>query len=135
MTTNIYLQFNGQCREAFAFYADTFRTTIAMGITYGEAPGGSPVPEESKHMVMHPALELGAATLMGCDYPGGPAMGGFRISLDMADEAEVRRLYAALSENGSVQMPLAPTFWSPLFGMVTDRFGVGWMVAVTGPQA
>ncbi len=86
MTTNIYLQFNGQCREAFAFYADTFRSPIAMTMTYSEAPGGSPVPEVSKHMVMHTALALGASTLMGCDYPGGPAMGGFRVSVDMADE-------------------------------------------------
>jgi len=73
---------------------------------------------------------------MGCDAPPGraQALGGFQISVSMPDEAEVKRIYAALSEGGSVQMPLAPTFWSPLFGMCTDKFGVGWMVSIPGPQ-
>ncbi|MBE7159321.1 MAG: VOC family protein, partial [Rhodospirillales bacterium] len=68
--------------------------------------------------------------------PGrGKPSSGFEISVDMEDEAEVHRLFSALSEGGSVTMPLAPTFWTPLFGMCTDRFGVGWMVSMPGPQA
>jgi PhnB protein len=107
-----------------------------MSMTFGEAPGGSPVPEESNDLVMHTSMPLGSLTLMGCDAPKGkPAtMAGFQISVDMPEEDEVRRIFAALSEGGSVRMPLQQTFWTPLFGMVTDKYGVGWMVSVPGPE-
>jgi PhnB protein len=86
---------------------------------------------------MHTAMPLGSITLMGADAPPGHGkpFSGFDISLDDSDEPEVRRLFAALSEGGSVMMPLGPTFWSPLFGMCTDKFGVNWMLSVPGPQA
>ena len=132
MHTNIFLHFTGKCREAFAFYEETFRSQIAFSMTYAEAPGGSPVPQAFSDMVMHTSMPLGPVTLMGCDTPNGAAMGGFRISVDLPEEAEVRRLYETLREGGSVQMAIGPTFWSPLFAMVTDRFGVGWMLSITG---
>jgi PhnB protein len=137
MNTNLHLEFSGNCGEAFAFYEKTFGTKRMMTMTYGEAPGGSPVPEESKNLIMHTALPVGSITLMGADMPKGEEhrIGGFHVSLDAGDEADVKRLFAALSEGGSVQMPLAPTFWSPLFGMLKDRFGVGWMLSVTSPQS
>ena len=74
---------------------------------------------------------------MGADAPAGrgKAFGGFDISLEYSNEDEVKRLFAALSEGGSVMMPLAQTFWSPLFGMCSDKFGVNWMVSVPGPPA
>ena len=74
---------------------------------------------------------------MGADAPPGhgKAFGGFDISLEDADADEVRRLFTALSEGGGVMMPLAATFWTSLFGMCTDKFGVNWMVSVPGPQA
>jgi PhnB protein len=95
-----------------------------------------PVPPEMKDKVMHMSMPLGSALLMGCDAPPNRAtpMGGFQVSVSLTDEAEVKRLYAALSEGGSVQMPLMKTFWSPLFGMCTDKFGVAWMVSMPGPQ-
>jgi PhnB protein len=136
MNTNLYLMFQGTCREAFAFYAKTFGSRILMTMTYGEAPAGTPVPATAKDMVMHTAMPLGKLTLMGCDdaSPNPQKPGGFQISLDSADEGEVKRLFAALSDGGTVRMPLQKTFWSPLFGMCSDKFGVGWMVSVTGPQ-
>jgi len=136
MDTNLHLVFFGSCREAFAFYEKTFNSKIQMSMTFGDAPAGSPVPPDSKDLVMHTSMPLGSMLLMGCDAPPGraQALGGFQISVSMPDEAEVKRIYAALSEGGSVQMPLAPTFWSPLFGMCTDKFGVGWMVSIPGPQ-
>ncbi len=117
-------------------YAQTFNSKVGLTMTFGDAPGGSPVPPESKDLVMHTSIPLGSMTLMGCDAPKGQEepIGGFQISLDARDEAEVRRLFSELSAGGSVQMPLAPTFWSPLFGMVKDRFGVGWMLSVPGPE-
>lgn len=135
MKTDVHLVFSGSCREAFAFYETTFGSKITMTMVYGDAPPGSPIPPEMKDQVMHTSMPLGSMLLMGCDAPGKtPPLGGFQISVSMTDEAEVKRLYAALSEGGSVQMPLAPTFWSPLFGMCTDKFGVAWMVSVPGPQ-
>ena len=85
---------------------------------------------------MHTSMPLGSMLLMGCDAPPErkPVIGGFQVSVSSTDEAEVKRLYAALSEGGSTQMPLTPTFWSPLFGMCTDKFGVAWMVSLPGPQ-
>jgi PhnB protein len=136
MKTNLHLVFPGTCREAFAFYEKTFGSKIQMTMTFGEAPEGTPVPPDAKNLIMHTAMPLGGITLMGCDAPKGreEAMGGFQVSADSKDEAEVKRLFAALSEGGTVQMPLAKTFWSPLFGMVKDRFGVGWMVGISGEQ-
>ena len=83
---------------------------------------------------MHTAMELGSITLMGADAPPGRGkpFSGFNISLQDSNEAEVKRLFAALSDGGSVFMPLASTFWSPLFGMCTDNFGVNWMLSVPG---
>ena len=136
MNTNLHLGFAGNCDTAFAFYETVFGTKRSMTVPYREAPAGFPCPEGSQDLVMHTSLQVGSLTLMGADLPAGrsKAFGGFDISLENADEIEVKRLFAALSEGGSVLMPLSVTFWSPLFGMCTDRFGVSWMVSVPGPQ-
>jgi PhnB protein len=135
MKTNLHLVFAGSCREAFAFYETTFGSKVQFRMTYGEAPEGTPVPPDSGDLILHTAMPLGSITLMGCDAPQGRAekIGGFQIAVNSEDEADVKRWFAALSDGGSVQMPLAKTFWSPLFGMCTDKFGVGWMVSVPGP--
>lgn len=134
MKTNLHLGFTGKCDEAFSYYEKVFGTKRLMTMRYGEAPPGTPVPPGAKDLVMHTALPVGSLTLMGADAPPGRGqpLGGFQISLDDEDEATVKRLFEALSEGGSVMMPLAKTFWSPLFGMCTDKFGVGWMVSVPG---
>lgn len=136
MKTNLHLVFPGTCREAFAFYEKTFDSKIQMSMTFGDAPAGTPVPSDAKNLMMHTSMPVGSMILMGCDAPpgGAEALGGFQISVDATDEAEVKRLFALLSEGGSVQMPLGATFWSPLFGMLKDRFGVGWMVSIPGPH-
>jgi PhnB protein len=139
MKTNLHLTFQGgRCAEAFAFYERIFRVSILMSMAYQDAPPEmqARIAPEMLDKVMHCAMPLGSIVLMGCDAPLDHTkhMGGFQISVDMPDEAEVRRVFAGLSEGGSVQMPLAPTFWSPLFGMCTDRFGVAWMVSVPGPM-
>jgi PhnB protein len=136
MKTDLHLIFSGQCSDAFAFYETTFNSKIQMYMKYGDGPTGMPVPPDFKDKVMHMSMPLGSLLLMGCDAPPDKASptGGFQVSLSLTDEAEVKRLYAALSDGGSVQMPLMPTFWSPLFGMCTDKFGVAWMVSIPGPQ-
>jgi PhnB protein len=135
MKTNLHLGFSGNCDEAFTYYEQVFGTKRPMTMRWGEAPG-APCPEGAKDLVMHTALEVGNITLMGADAPPGRGkpFGGFDISIDDPAEATVRRLFAALSEGGSVMMPLGPTFWTSLFGMCTDKFGVSWMVSVPGPE-
>jgi PhnB protein len=136
MKTNLHLVFPGNCREAFAFYEKTFGSKIEMTMTFGDAPPGTPVPPDAKDLVLHTSMPLGGMILMGCDSPKGreEALGGFQVSVDSTDEAEVKRLFGALGEGGSVLMPLEKTFWSPLFGMLKDRFGVSWMVGMPGEQ-
>jgi PhnB protein len=136
MKTDIYLVFSGKCREAFAFYEKTFKSKVQFSMTFGEAPEGVPVPADAKDLVMHISMPLGGMTLMGCDAPKGmeSAMGGFNISVNDSNAEEVERLFDALKDGGKVQMALGKTFWSPLFGMCTDKFGVAWMVSVPGPQ-
>jgi PhnB protein len=138
MKTNVHLTFaGGKCTEAFAFYEQVFHTKSEFKMTYGEAPPAVPVPEGAKDLVMHMSMPLGSMQLMGCDIPPSmpsAPMGGFEISVDMPEESEAKRIFSELSEGGTVVMPVAPTFWSPLFGMCTDKFGVGWMVSVPGPE-
>lgn len=134
MKLNVHLNFTGNCEEAFSFYERALGTKRLMTMTYGEAPEGSPVGLDWKDKVMHTSIALAGGLLMGCDAPPGRStpMGGFQVSVEMQDEAEVKRVYDALKEGGSVQMPLVPTFWCPLFGMCTDKFGVAWMVSAMG---
>jgi PhnB protein len=138
MKTNVHLTFEGgKCTEAFAFYEKVFNTKSEFKMTYGEAPLGAPVPEGAKDLVMHMSMPLGSMLLMGCDIPPSmpsAPMRGFEISVDMPEESEVKRIFSELSEGGNVVMPATPTFWSPIFGMCTDKFGVGWMVSVPGPE-
>jgi PhnB protein len=135
MKTNLHLGFHGNCDAAFAYYETVFGTKRLMTMKYSDAPAGVPVPEGSKDLVMHTSLQVGSITLMGADAPPGRGqpLSGFQISLEDTDEAEVKRLFAALS-GGGIMMPLAPTFWAPLFGMCTDKFGVGWMISVHEAQ-
>ena len=134
MRMSVHLNFRGNCAEAFAFYTKVFKATNPFQVTYGDAPTGSPVPPDWSDKVMHASIPVGDGRLMGCDAPPDKAtpLGGFQVCVETKDEAEVRRIYEALSQGGSVQMPMAPTFWSPLFGMCTDKFGVAWMVGVPG---
>ena len=137
MKTNLHLGFQGKCDEAFSFYEKVFGTKRQMTMRYSDAPEGAPVPPGAKDLVMHTSMPVGSIVLMGADAPPGKGkpFGGFEVSIEDPDQATVKRIFDALSEGGSVFMPLAPTFWSPLFGMCTDKFGVSWMVSVPGQQA
>jgi PhnB protein len=128
-----YLIFNGRCDEALAFYKKAVGAEVGMLMRYKE----SPVPTESSaawaNKVMHAAFSVGSSTLFATD---GREQGedrkfeGFMLSITAADAAEARKLYAALAEGGKAEMPIEKTFFSPAFGMLTDRFGLRWMVIV-----
>ena len=130
-----YLFFEGRCEEAVEFYRKALGAQVLMLMRYKESPEPPPpgkLPPGYENKVMHASLRVGDATLMASDgmAQGQPRFQGFSLSLAAPDAAEANRFFAALSDGGQVQMPLAKTFWSPLFGMVTDRFGVAWMVSV-----
>lgn len=131
------LVFKGNCREAFERYAQVLRGEIKAMFAFGDAPGGT-VPIEGQHrdMIMHAWLQVGEQALMGCDAP--PArqedMGGFSVAFHTEDEAEAKRVFDALAEGGKTSMPFGATFWSPAFGMLTDRFGTPWIVNANPPN-
>jgi len=131
-----YLFFDGRCEEAIEFYRKALGAEVEILMRFKDSPEPPPpgvVPPGSENKVMHATLRIGAATVMASDgcASGSPSFTGFSLSLTVPSEAEADRRFAALADGGTVQMPLGKTFWSPRFGMLTDRFGVGWMVSVT----
>ena len=132
-----YLFFNGRCEEAIEFYKRALGAEVLMLMRNKESPEPTPpgmLPPGSENKVLHATIRVGSSNLMLSDgrCDGKPVFNGFSLSLNAASVAEAERLFAALADGGAVQMPLAKTFWSPRFGMVADRFGVGWMVSVAG---
>ena len=129
MRLNPYLRFDGQCADAFRFYERVLGGTIEMMMRYGESPMADQVPPEDRDRIMHCSLAVGSATLMGADGPPTDAISnGSAVMLGVDTPEEAERVFAALSEGGTSQMPMQQTFWSVRFGMVTDRFGTPWMV-------
>lgn len=140
MNLQPYLFFNGQCEVALEFYAKALNGVIEARIRYGESP--DPVPEEhlpegGAQSILHGRLRIGEQRLSMSDgtLAEGEGHRGFSLSLAYQDEVEARTVFDALSEGGSVLMPLGATFFSPCYGMLKDRFGVQWMVMVFDPSA
>ena len=130
-----YLFFNGRCEEAVEFYKRALGAEVLMLMRFKDSPEPQPagmIPPGSENKIMHVSLRIGETNLMASDghCTSQTNFQGFSLSITAADEADADRKFAALAEGGQVQMPLAKTFWSPRFGMVADRFGVGWMVGV-----
>ena len=125
-----YLNFNGQCAAAFAFYQQVLGGTIEMIQKYAETPAKDHVPADWQDKVLHARLVVGTCALMGSDAP--PSMfkptQGMTVALVLPTVADGERIFAALSEGGTVRMPFQKTFWSPGFGDLVDRFGTPWMV-------
>jgi len=130
-----YLFFEGRCEEAAAFYRDVLGAEVVMLMRYKDSPDPVPpgmIPPGAEDKVMHMSLRIGDSTVLASDgnCTGEPGFQGVTLSLTVADPAEAERVFAALSAGGQVRMPLGRTFFSPSFGMLADRFGVGWMVYV-----
>jgi len=132
-TIEPYLFASGRADEMIAYYTQALDAEVSMRMTFAEGPQSDhPMPPGWKDKVMHASLMIGDRQLMisDGDTDRHAQFDGFRLSLTSSDEAWVRRAFEVLSAGGSVQMPLSPTFWSPAFGMVTDKFGIGWMVSL-----
>jgi PhnB protein len=127
-----YLDFNGRCDEALEFYKEAIGAKVAMLMRWKDSPDQSMCTPQNADKVMHAQFQVGDTTVMASDGRGAgkPDFHGIMLSISAASEAEVDRLFAGLAEGGNVQMPLAKTFFSPRFGMVADKFGIGWMVLV-----
>lgn len=135
MLVQAYLHFDGRCEEALEFYRQNLDAEIEMLMRYKDSP--DPLPPEMlvpgmEDKVMHASFRIGDSVVMASDDCSRTPVGfqGFQLSLSVSDAAEAEYCFAALSAGGQVQMPLMETFFSPAFGMLTDRFGVPWMVIV-----
>jgi PhnB protein len=136
MAYHPFLAFSGNCREAFTRYKEVFRGDLAL-LANKDAPAGSAPPGANPNAIMHAAMTSSAGLLMGADDPSGNFDGqvrGMCVCCTLDDAAEAKRVFDGLAEGGQVQMPLGTTFFSPSFGMCTDRFGTPWMIMVE-PQA
>lgn len=130
MQINPYLNFNGQCEAAFKFYEKCLGGKIAYTITYGESPMAKEMPKECHNKIMHTRLVVDDKVLMGSDCPEGryEKPQGFNVTISIENPADAERIFKALSENGTVHMPLEETFWALRFGMLVDQFGTPWMI-------
>lgn len=125
-----YLAFDGQCEEAFKRYEKVFDGKILMMMRHSDAPPGSGVPQtpDVANRIMHARLKVGDRLLMGGDAPNDRRPQGFSVAVSVDDPEKADRIFHALAEDGAVMMPIGETFWARRFGMVTDKFGIPWMV-------
>ncbi|MDF2501673.1 MAG: glyoxalase family protein [Anaerosporomusa subterranea] len=131
MAVEVYINFNGNCREAVEFYAKVFETEKPQIMTFGDVPPSPEftLPEEAKSLVMHTRLSINGSNVMFSDVcPGMPFIAGNNISLTIVSTNidEIKSLFNKLKEGGNVGMDLQETFWSKCYGFVTDKFGIGW---------
>ena len=140
MHTQVYLFFDGRLDEALAFYKKTLGIEVEFMMRFKDNPEAAKHPEScppgAEDKIMHSSFKLGGQSVMASDgfAKGNPEFKGFALSLSVKTEGEADKLFAALSEGGKVEQPLIKTFFSPKFGMLQDKFGVGWMVVVEQPM-
>ena len=139
MNVESYLFFDGRCAEALAFYEKAIGAKPVMQMKFDQSPEPHPpgtIPADWGDKVMHAAFTVGDTVVMASDGCGPASVGfkGFSLSLNVKTEAEVDHYFGALSKGGSVQLPPGKTFWSPRFGMLTDPFGISWMVGMVSQE-
>ena len=127
-----YLDFNGRCDEALEFYKKAIGAKVGMLMRFKDTPDKFMISPGSENKVMHAQLQVGDTIVMASDgrNSGKPNFQGIMLSISANTEAEADKIFNGLAEGGQVQMPLGKTFFAPRFGMVADKFGVGWMVIV-----
>ena len=138
MTVNPYLFFDGNCREAFAFYEQAIDAKVESIMTWADGPMADEMPPEAQGLVMHASLLLGDDRIMASDEmppENYKPMNGIRVVINADGPEDAERFFARLSEGGTVDMPMEETFWAERFGLLTDQFGVPWMVNCDKPEA
>jgi PhnB protein len=136
MQLTTHVSFQGQCEAAFKFYETCLGAKVNFLMTWGESPMADQAPRGWEKKVLHANLVVGGVSLSGDDaIPGNEgAPQGFALTINTTDAAEAERLFHALAENGKVTMPLAETFWAVRFGVLTDQFGIPWMINCGKPM-
>jgi PhnB protein len=132
-----YLNYGGNCEEAFKFYEKHLGGKITMLMRHGEQPDAQKVPAEWANAVLHARMNLGGTELLGADIPPDrfqPIRSAY-LSLTLESDPEADRVFALLSEGGQVFMPMAETFFSSRFAMLRDKFGTSWMLLHPKPQS
>jgi PhnB protein len=140
MPVQPYLSFDGRCEEAIDFYRAALDAEVTQLMRFSDMPvPATPgmVPPGSEHKIMHSAFRIAGTELLASDgqCSGKAVFSGTSLALVLPDDAHAERAFAALADGGRVNMPLAPSFFSSSFGMVTDRFGVSWMITVAPSAA
>jgi PhnB protein len=139
MAVDVFLNFNGNCREAVEFYAKVFGTEKPQIMSFGDAPPNPEftLPEEAKNLVMYTSLNIKGSNVMFSDtFPGRPLVAGNNINLTISSKnlEEIKSLFNKMKEGGTVGMDLQETFWSKCYGMVTDKFGIPWQFSYDSGQ-
>ena len=144
MQVQSYLFFDGRCEEALAFYQAALGAEVTALMRFKDAPPQPDQPSQEgcgpaqadPEKIMHASFKIGETQIMASDGMNGgkPDFKGFSLSIEAPNEAEAERLFTAISQGGTIQMPLGPTFFARSFGVTADRFGVGWMVIVPLPD-
>lgn len=130
MQINAHIHFDGDCEAALKFYEQSLGAKITFMMPFEGSPAATEVPESWRGKILHAAMKIGDDVVTAADAPPGyfHKPQGFSLAIGTLDPAEAERSFTALSEGGSVQMPMQETFWAVRFGMVTDRFGIPWMI-------
>lgn len=134
MGVSPYIAFQGNCRQAIEFYKDALGAEVVFLQTMGESPMPDMGPAEN---IMHCTVKIGESTIMVCDDPrpdAAAAGGNISLAIGLNDPARAKQVFANLARDGSVIMPLEKTYWAEAFGMLTDKFGVRWMVNCAAPK-
>jgi len=125
---DIYINYKGNCREAFQFYEKHLGGKIKMMSTFNDVPDQTNIPEDRKNNILHARIEIGDTVLMGADIPHAETMRSAYLSLRVNSDEEAERIYKLLSEGGEIFMKMEKTFYASRFAMLRDKFGTNWML-------
>lgn len=128
MKMKTYVNFAGNCAEAFGYYEKHLGAKVGMMMTHAQLPGPSRLGTDWKDKVLHARINVGGVELAAADIPGAEPMRSAYLTLSVDDDAEAERIFGALSDGGRALMPMEETFFASRFGQVRDRFGINWMI-------
>ena len=132
MKLDMYVNYNGNCREAFHFYEEELGGKILSKETFRQLPPEANIPEERKDDILHAQMQLGGAILMGADIPNAQPMRSAYLTLELESAEEAERIYKVLTDGGEIFMKMEQTFFAVRFAMLRDKFGASWMLLYRG---